>query len=144
MQAVSHDGKYLIITFVPTVMGVAPEELRNVSSRVQLIKSSCMVPPETAPDLYEVIRANVFVVTGSSTLGAPLAMYISMTDGLPASHNEKYVHFRLQHTVEAHRLLRDKIACFATSDFGGAHAAFRLMVTCAVRKYRFLLRTLPP
>jgi hypothetical protein len=30
------------------------------------------------------------------------------------------------------------------SDFGGTHAAFRLMITCAVRRYGFLLRTLPP
>jgi hypothetical protein len=31
------------------------------------------------------------------------------------------------------------------SDFGGSHAAFRLMITCAIhRRYGFLLRTLPP
>jgi hypothetical protein len=30
------------------------------------------------------------------------------------------------------------------SDFGGTHAAFRLMITCAVHRYGFLLRTLPP
>jgi hypothetical protein len=30
------------------------------------------------------------------------------------------------------------------SDFGGTHVAFRLMNTCAVRRYGFLLRTLPP
>jgi hypothetical protein len=45
--------------------------------------------------------------------------------------------------VEAHRLLLDKIVCFTQSDFGGAHAAFRLMITCAIRRYGFLLRTLP-
>jgi hypothetical protein len=38
----------------------------------------------------------------------------------------------------------DKIVCFALSDFGGTHAAFRLMITCAVRRYGFLLRILPP
>jgi hypothetical protein len=38
----------------------------------------------------------------------------------------------------------DKIVCFAMSDFGGTHAAFSLMITCAVRRYGFLLRTLPP
>jgi hypothetical protein len=38
----------------------------------------------------------------------------------------------------------DKIVCFAMSEFGGTHAAFRLMITCAVRRYGFLLRTLPP
>jgi hypothetical protein len=37
----------------------------------------------------------------------------------------------------------DKIVCFATSDFGGAHSAFRLMIKSAVRRYGFLLRTLP-
>jgi hypothetical protein len=29
------------------------------------------------------------------------------------------------------------------SDFGGTHAAFRLMITCALRRYGFMLRTLP-
>jgi hypothetical protein len=45
--------------------------------------------------------------------------------------------------VEAHQLLLDKIIYFALSDFGGTHAAFRLMITCAVRRYGFLLRTSP-
>jgi hypothetical protein len=83
------------------------------------------------------------VFTGISNLGAPLAMDFSRADGPPASHNENYVHSWLQDTVEAHRLLLDKIGCFAMSDFGGTHAAFRLMITCAVRHYGFLLRTLP-
>jgi hypothetical protein len=66
-----------------------------------------------------------------------------MADGPPASHNENYVHSWLQDIVEAHQLLLDKIVCFAMSDFGGTHAAFRLMLTCAVRRYGFMLRTLP-
>jgi L-fucose mutarotase/ribose pyranase (RbsD/FucU family) len=66
-----------------------------------------------------------------------------MTDGLPASHNENYVHSWLHNTVEAHQLLLDKIACFALSDFGGARAAFCLMITCAVRRYGFLLHPPP-
>jgi hypothetical protein len=102
-----------------------------------------MVPPDTAPELVEVIRAIVPVVMGTSTLGAPLAMDFSMADGPRASHNENYVHSWLQDTVEAHQLLLDNIACFAMSDFGGTHGAFRLMITCAVRRYGFLLRTLP-
>jgi hypothetical protein len=57
--------------------------------------------------------------------------------------NENYVHSWLLDTVEAHQLLLDKIVCFAMSDFGETHAAFRLMITCAVRRYGFLLRTLP-
>jgi hypothetical protein len=61
-----------------------------------------------------------------------------MADGPPASHNDNYVHFWLQNTVEAHQLLLDKIACFPKSDFGGAHAAFRLMIT-----YGLLLRPPP-
>jgi hypothetical protein len=68
-----------------------------------------------------------------------------MTDGPPASHIENYVHSWLQDAVEAHHLLLDNIVCFATlstSDFGGAHAAFRLMITCAVPRYGLLLRTL--
>jgi hypothetical protein len=50
----------------------------------------------------------------------------------------------MQDTVKAHQLLLDKIVCFAMSDFRGTHAAFRLMITCAVRRYGFLLRILPP
>jgi hypothetical protein len=46
--------------------------------------------------------------------------------------------------VKAHQLLLDNIVCFAISDFGGAHPAFLLMIKCAVRRYGFLLRTLPP
>jgi hypothetical protein len=70
-------------------------------------------------------------------------MNFSMTDGPPASHNENYVHFLLQDIVEAHPLVSDKIVCFATSDIGGAHAAFRLVITCAVRRHGFLLRSIP-
>jgi hypothetical protein len=129
--------------FVPTVIMVATEELGKVYSNVQPIKSVCMVPPDTAPRLVEVIRAMVPVVTGTSNLGAPLAMDFSMADGPLASRIENYLHFWLQDTVEAHQLLFDKLVCFAMSEFGGTHAAFRLMITCAVRHYGFLLRTLP-
>jgi hypothetical protein len=122
---------------------MATEELGKVCSNVQPIKSSCMVPPDTAPKLVEVIRAMVPVVTGTSNLGAPLAMDFSMVDGPPTSHNENYVHSWLHDTVEAHPLLLDKIVCFTMSDFGGTHAAFRLMITCVVPRYGFLLLTLP-
>jgi hypothetical protein len=145
IQAFYDDGKYLIKTpFVPTVITVANEELGKICSKVRPIKSSCMAPPHTAPELVEVIRAMVPVVTGTSNLGAPLAMDFSMVDGSPASHNENYVHSWLQDIVEAHQLLLDKIDCFAMSDFGGTHATFCSMITCAVRHYGFLLRTLPP
>jgi hypothetical protein len=144
-QAFSDDGKYLIKTaFVPTVITVATEEFGKLCSNVQPIKSSCMVPPDTAPELFEVIRAMVPVVTCTSNLGAPLAMDFSMADGPRASRNENHVHSWLEDTVEARQLLLNKIVCFAMSDFGETHAAFRLMITCAVRRYRFLLRTLPP
>jgi hypothetical protein len=143
-QAFSSDGKYLIKTpFFRTVIAVATEELEKVRSRFQPIKSSCMVPPDTTHEFVEVLRAMVPVVTGTSSLGAPLAMDFSMADGPPASDNENYVHFWPQDTVEAHHLLMDKIVCFAMSDFGGTHDAFRLMITCAVRRYGFLLSTLP-
>jgi hypothetical protein len=145
IQASSDNGKYLIETpIVPTVITVATEELWKVCSGFQTIKSSCMVSPDTAPKLVEVTRAMVPVATGTSNLGTPLAMDFSMADGPLASQNEKYVHSWLQDTVEAHQLLFDKIVCFAMSDFGGTHTAFRLMITCAVRRYGFLLRTLPP
>jgi hypothetical protein len=61
-----------------------------------------LVPLETALELVEVIRAKVPVVTGTITLGAPLAMDFSMMDVPPASHDENYVHFWLHDTVEAH------------------------------------------
>jgi hypothetical protein len=70
-------------------------------------------------------------------------MDFSVTNGPPASLNENYVHSWLQDTVEDNQLLLDKIVCFATSGFKGAHAVFWLMITCAVRRYGFLLRTLP-
>jgi hypothetical protein len=70
-------------------------------------------------------------------------MYFSMTDGPPSSNSDNYAYYWLQDTVEAHELLLDKIVCFAMSDFGGAHAAFRLMITWAVHRYGLLLRTLP-
>jgi hypothetical protein len=146
IQAFSDDGKFLIKTpFVPTVITVAAEELGKVCSNVQPIKySSFMVPPNTAPELVEVMRAMVPVVTGTSNLGAPLAMDFSMAHGPPTSFNENYIRSWLQDTVEAHQILLDKIVCFAMSDFGGIHAASRLMLTCAIRRYGFLLRTLPP
>jgi hypothetical protein len=97
-----------------------------------------VVPLDTAPEVVEVIRAKVPVLTGTSTLGAPLAM------DPPASHNDNYVHSWLQDTVEAHQLLLNKIVSFAMPDFGGAHAVFRLMIMCAVRRIGFLLCTLPP
>jgi hypothetical protein len=68
-----------------------------------------MVPPDTCRNLFEVIRAKVPVVTGTSTLEAPFTMDFSMADGPPASLNENYVHSWLQDTVEAHQLLLDKI-----------------------------------
>jgi hypothetical protein len=64
-----------------------------------------MVPPDTASELVEVIRAMVPIVSGTSNLGAPLAMDFSMADGPLASHIENYVHAWLQDTVEAHKLL---------------------------------------
>jgi hypothetical protein len=103
-----------------------------------------MVPTDTAHELIEVIRAMVPVVTGTGNLGAPLAMDFSMAYSPPISHNENYVHSWLQDTVEVHQFILDKIICFAMSDFGGTHAAFRLMITCTIRRYGFLLRTLPP
>jgi hypothetical protein len=60
IQAFSADRKYLIITpFVHIVIVVATEELGKVCPRVQPIKCSCMVPPDTARELVAVIRAKV-------------------------------------------------------------------------------------
>jgi hypothetical protein len=86
IQAFSNDGKYLINTpFVPTVIAVATEELGIVCSRVQPIKSSCMVPLDTTPGLVEMIRASVPAGSNISSLGAPLTIDFSMADG---PHNE--------------------------------------------------------
>jgi hypothetical protein len=50
----------------------------------------------------------------------------------------------LQNTVEASTIIeQDRLLCYV-GRFGGAHSAFRLFITCAVRRYGFLLRTLPP
>jgi hypothetical protein len=68
-------------------------------------------------------------------------MDFMMAYGPPASHNQNYVHSWLRDTVEAHQLLMDKIVCVAMTDIG--HVAFRLMIMYAVRRYGFLLRTLP-
>jgi hypothetical protein len=74
-----------------------------------------------------------------------MAMDISMTDGPPASHNDSYEHSWQQDTVDTHQLVMSNTVCFATSDFGGAHSAFHMMITCPLlRHYGFLLRTLPP
>jgi hypothetical protein len=102
-----------------------------------------VTPDTTTPKLFEVIRAMVPVVPGTSNLGAPLAMDFSMADGPPGSHNENYINPWMQDTVEGHQLLLDKIVCFAMSDFGGIHVAFRLMIKCAVRRYGFLLHPPP-
>jgi hypothetical protein len=91
----------ICIAGTSTVIAMATEELGKVYSRVQPIKSSCLVPPDTTHELLEVIRAVVPDVTGTSDLGAPLAMDFSMADGVPASHNESCVHSWLQETVEA-------------------------------------------
>jgi hypothetical protein len=64
-----------------------------------------------------------------------------MMDDPAASDNDNYIYSWLQDTVEAHQLILNKIAWSATSDFGRAHLAFRLHITCAVRRYGFLLRT---
>jgi hypothetical protein len=100
--------------------------------------------PDTTPELVGVTRAMVPVVTGTSNLGAPLAIDFSIANGPPASHNEDYVQSWLQDTVEAHQLLMDKIVCCAMSDFRGRHVAFRLMIMCVIRRYGLLLRTPPP
>jgi hypothetical protein len=51
-----------------------------------------MVLLDAGLNLVEVIRAKFPIVSGTSILGAPLAMDFSMTDAPPASHNETYVH----------------------------------------------------
>jgi hypothetical protein len=86
IQAFCDDGKYLIkMTFVWTWIAVATEEVGKDCSRVQPIKSSCMIPPDIALELVEMIRAKVPAVTGTSTLGAPLAMGLSHSScpGIP-------------------------------------------------------------
>jgi hypothetical protein len=103
-----------------------------------------MVPLGTTPTLVDGIREMVPIVTGTRTLGAPLVMYLSMSDEPPASHNINYVHSWLQDSVAAQPKFVDIFLDFFASDFGGAHSAFRLMITCAARRYRYMLRTSPP
>jgi hypothetical protein len=114
IQASSDDGKYSNkMPFVPIVIAVATEELGKVCSKVQPIKSSCMVPPDAARILVEVIHAKVPIVTGTSNLGAHLAMDFSIAYAPPASHNENYVHSWLQDTVEGYHLVLNEIVRLA-------------------------------
>jgi hypothetical protein len=76
-----------------------------------------------------VIRGIVPVVTGTSTLGAHLAMVFSMTDDPPASDNDIYVHSCLLNNGEAREVMFDKVVKFAASDFKGAHSAIRLVIS---------------
>jgi hypothetical protein len=103
-----------------------------------------MVPLDTAPTLVDEIRELVPVVAGTRILGASLVMDLSLSDGPMASHNINYVYYWLQDSVASPQKILDKLVNFYTSDFGDAHSAFRVMITCAVRRYGFLLRTLPP
>jgi hypothetical protein len=84
---------------MPTAIAIATEVLRKVCSRVQPIKSSCMVLLDTALELVEVIRAMVPVLKGTSTLGVPLTMDFYMTNGPPASHKDNCLHSWLQNSV---------------------------------------------
>jgi hypothetical protein len=63
--------------------------------------SSCMVPPNIAHALVDNIREEVHIVTGTHTLGAPLVMDFSMSDGPPTSYNVNYVHSWLQDSAAA-------------------------------------------
>jgi hypothetical protein len=94
--------------FVPFVYHVATEELRKACARQQPEKSSCMLPLAIAP-LIDEIREFVPVVSGTRTLGAPLAMDLSMVDGPPACHYINYIHSWLQDSVAAQQKLWDKI-----------------------------------
>jgi hypothetical protein len=102
-----------------------------------------MVPLGAAPTLVNEIRGLVSVVTGTRTLGASPQWTFSMLDRPLASHNINYDHSWLLDSVVAQEKLLDKIVDFYASAFGGAHSAFRLMITCAVRRCGILLRTLP-
>jgi hypothetical protein len=108
-----------------------------------------MLPPNVAPTFVDDIRELVPIVTGIVPHAlhyrcAPLPMDIAMMDGPPASRNANTVHSWLQDSVATQRQLLDKIVDFFVSGFVGAHSAFWLMITCAVRRYGFMLRTLPP
>jgi hypothetical protein len=132
------------IGFVLSVYRVTTEELENAYAGVQPEKSSCMVLDDTAPSLVDEIRERVSIFTGTRTLGAPLAMDLSLSDGSPASDNINHVHYWLQDSVVAQKKILDQIVDLLASDFGGAHSAFRLMTTFAVRRYGFMLRTRLP
>jgi hypothetical protein len=96
-----------------------------------------MVPPDATLDMVEGTRAKVLVVKDTSNVGAPSVMDFAMDFSVIIILDFK----------TRWRLISSSwtiwFACFAMSDFGGTHGAFRLMNTCAVRRYGFLLRTLP-
>jgi hypothetical protein len=102
-----------------------------------------MVPLDTHVVMVETIRVLMPVVSGTRTLGALLAIDLSMTYGPHVLHNMNNVNSWLEDIVSAHQRLLDQIVEFSGSDFDGAHSAFRLMIICAVRRYGFMLRTRP-
>jgi hypothetical protein len=102
-----------------------------------------MVPLDTHVAVVETIRGLMSVVSGTRTLGALLAMDLSMTYGPHVLHNVNHVYSWLEDIVSAHQSLRDHIVEFSGSNFDGAHSAFRLMIICGVRRYGFMLRTRP-
>jgi hypothetical protein len=145
IHAFYDNGNYIIkIVFVPLVYPAATEELEKACARVQPENSSCMIPLGTVPILVDEIREVVSVVTGTRPLGAPFAMDFSMSDGPLTPHNINYVLYLLQDSVAAQQTFLDRIVCFSSLGFGGVHSAFRLMITCVVRLYGFLLRTFAP
>jgi hypothetical protein len=113
------------------------------SVRVQPENSLSMVPHyNIAPTRVDEIRELVPIVTGTHILGASLAMDFSTSDDPPASHNINYIQSWLQDSVAAQQKILNQIVDFFASDFKGMHSVFPLMITCAVRRCSFQLRTL--
>jgi hypothetical protein len=108
-HAFTDDGNYIIKTaFDPAVYRVATEELERACARVHPEKSLSVVLPNNAPALADAIRREIVpIVTGTRTLGAPLAMDFPMSDEPPASHNINYVYSWLYDSVVPQQTLFD-------------------------------------
>jgi hypothetical protein len=132
MQAFSHSGNCVIKTvFVPTVYHVATEELGKVYARVQSERpASCMVLHIIAHVIVDDIRELALIVTCTRTIGDPLAMEFSISNGALASHNINYMFYWLQDSVAAQQKYWIRLQTFFESDFGGAHPALLTAHDC--------------
>lgn len=107
-------------------------------------KCEALLHPGTSATDIAFVQGAVKVVRGCRTLGAPMSLSYSREDGPPTSFDRDFVRDWLSSTLADHQRLLDQILAFRRSPYGAAHHAFRLLLVCAVTRYGYLLRNLPP